>query len=339
MNSIFTTRLFIAAMVFIVSGLAEAADVRTYTLTYSDGTRIPTTIIWDNIKGLDNIRGNFHYAAGDLGFSGKNSASGFIWMNDENGTYYEFRKETMGNGFRWVGANGAGEWIALVPTAGGAKPMPPKPSGATIRHYSYLPEGGGTPFPVTIVWDNIKGLGGISGTINYPGGAVSFNGGNPESGYITFTASDGATYELWRRSRGSSFEWAGSGADAGSRFAVTLIPTDKPAAPAPMPKPPAGNGETTRQYTMTGPYGQKYPATIVWSNIKGLGPIKGSLFSPAQKLTINGQNSRSGFIYFNDQYGTYYELNKQAPVGGKTLWKGRAEFNDGSSRQIELRGN
>jgi len=342
MNRFFSPFLILFAVTAFIQPPALAADVRTYLLTYPDGSTVPTTIIWDNINGLDNLRGDFHYAAGDLGFSGKNSASGFIWMNDENGTYYEFRKETVGKGFRWVGADGAGEWIALVPSGSNQpKPAPKPAAGATVQHYHYLPEGGGTPFPVKIVWDNIKGLGGISGTITYRDGeVVSFNGRNPEAGYITFTASDGAIYSLWKRTRGNSFEWAGTGADAAAPFKVTLVPIEKAdGGPAPKPMPPAANGETVRQYTMTGPYGQQYPATIIWSNIKGLGSLKGSLFSPGENLTINGQNSRSGFIYFNDQYGTYYELTKQDPAGGKTSWSGTAKFNDGTTRGIELRGS
>ncbi|MDF1823718.1 MAG: hypothetical protein P1U68_03695 [Verrucomicrobiales bacterium] len=336
MNRLLSSHLVVVVIFLFVTVFSPAAEVRTYQLTFPDGSTVPTTIVWDNINGLDNIRGNFHFAAGDLGFSGKNSASGFIWMNDEHGTYYELRKETAGKGFRWVGKNGGGQRIVLVPTAtGSSNSMPVNAPGSTVRHYQYIPEGGGTPFHVSMVWENIKGLGAISGTITYPNGVVSFSGRNPESGYITFTASDGAVYELWRRSRGSGFEWNGTGADAGSRFEVTLVPSDQ----APAPKPAPGNGETTRQYTMTGPYGQKHPATIIWSNIKGLGPIKGLLFSPGEELTVNGQNSRSGFIYFNDQYGTYYELDKQDPIGGKTFWKGKAQFNDGSTRPIALQGH
>ncbi|MEM1441918.1 MAG: hypothetical protein AAGF67_06220 [Verrucomicrobiota bacterium] len=321
---------------------AVAEEVRSYNLVLPDGSSIPTTIIWKNIQGLDTIRGDFHYAAGELSFTGKNSASGFLWMNDENGSYYEFRKEKSGNSFRWVGTSAVGERLVLVPT--GSPAPKPKPSGGpsgTVRNYTYIPEGDGTPFPVTIVWDNIEGLGNINGYMTYPNGRrVHFSGSNPESGFITFTDSEGAVFSLWKRTRGDSFEWAGTGADNAAPFKVTLVPAKGGgAAAAPKPPAPAGNGETVRQYTMTGPFGQKYPATIIWSNIKGLGPIKGSLFSPGENLTISGQNSRSGFIFFSDQYGTYYELNKQAPAGGKVHWKGTATFPDNSVRQVDLKGN
>jgi len=337
MNRSFSLCLFAVASLLGSISL-QAADVRSYHLVLPDGSSIPTTIIWKNIKGLDTLRGDFHYAAGDLGFDGKNSSSGFIWMNDENGTYYEFRKESSGITFRWVGSNSAGESLVLAPKDGSAPSKPTTGKKGTVRHYTYITEGGGVTFPVTIVWDDIQGLAGLSGTMTYPNGEqVSFQGRNPESGHIVFTDSTGATYELWRRKRGDSFEWSGSGYDQAAPFKVTLVPSNRGGNGGSKPAPPATDG-TVRQYTMTGPFGEKYPATIIWSNIKGLGPIKGSLFSPGENLTIVGQNSRSGFIYFSDQHGTHYELTKEDPVNGKVRWSGTARFNDGNSRPVGLIG-
>lgn len=234
-----------------------------------------------------------------------------------------------------MGQDARGGRLALVPVGRNAPRPAAAPAGnrGTVRHYRYIVGDGASVFSATIIWENIKGLGAISGTITYPDSVVSFSGRNPESGYITFTASDGAIYSLWRRQRGNSFEWAGTGADNAAPFQVTLVPA------APAPAPAVGGGDTVRQYTMTGPFGQRFPATLIWSNIKGLGAIRGSLFTPDANLAVNGQNSRSGFIYFTDENGTYYELTKQNPVGGKVRWAGSARFNDGSTRGVELLGN
>lgn len=69
---------------------------------------------------------------------------------------------------------------------------------------------GATPIKVTIIWDNIKGLGDISGSISYGGRKLGFSGSNYASGKIRFVDSDGYTYSMYKSNSGSTIGWKGT---------------------------------------------------------------------------------------------------------------------------------
>ncbi len=212
------TPLLLAALTFTLSTTARGADTRTYDLVTTDGNRIPATIIWENISGLGKIWGTIDYAAGSLAFNGTNSRSGYISFTTDNGVRGDFNKQTVGNGFVWVGQfhfTGHSESVQLVPTnrpkpGVAPAPAPPKPAGATVNRYTAI-DGSGGQAQVTITWSNIKGLGPISGQFIRNGNAVSFDGENSSSGYIWFRDTAGNYYEMRKGAPvGGKVRWTGT---------------------------------------------------------------------------------------------------------------------------------
>jgi len=209
--------------------------------------------------------------------------------------------------------------------------------GGELRRYQLF-EQNGTSVPATIVWENISGLGNISGGIDYPGGLLNFHGTNPRSGYITFETENGIRAELTRETVAGGFIWVGQFHFVDHSEPIRLVPSDGPKG-NPAPKPTSGKpaaGVTVRHYLATDDSGGNAHITINWTNINGLGAISGQFKRDGQAVSFDGMNPASGYIWFRDTVGNYYEFRKGKSEGGKVRWSGTATTPSGDSASLWL---
>jgi len=211
-------------------------------------------------------------------------------------------------------------------------------AGEQRRYQLFLEDGTGVP--ATIVWENISGLGNISGGLDYPGGLISFQGTNPRSGYITFETENGVSAELTRETVGGGFVWVGWFHYVDHSEPIRLVPSDgAKGKPAPAPKTTSGKpaaGVTVRNYLAVDQDGGNAQITINWSNINGLGAINGQFKKNGQAVSFDGMNPESGYIWFRDTVGNYYEFRKGQSEGGKVRWSGSATTPSGESAALWL---
>lgn len=212
-------------------------------------------------------------------------------------------------------------------------------SAGELRRYQLLDQDG-TSVPATIVWENISGLGKISGGIDYPGGLLNFQGTNPRAGYISFETENGIRAELTREKVGGGFVWVGQFHFADHSEAIRLVPADGPMGdPAPTPKTTTGKpaaGVTVRHYLAVDQGGGNAQITINWSNINGLGAISGQFKRDGQAISFDGMNPESGYIWFRDTKGNYYQFWKRKSEGGKIRWSGSATTPTGESASLVI---
>ena len=209
-----TRTAFLSAVVAafaIFTASIEAKDTRHYQLVSQDGSRIPATIVWENISGLGSVWGDFSYAAGEQNFSGKNSQPGYLTLRTENGIVYEFWRQNGGANITWSGKvhfTGHSESAWLVSTEP-AEVCSVKP--ATIRHYTAT-DGQGYSVSATIRWANIDGLGSVEGEFSANGNSVSFSGENSRAGFLCFRDTLGNYYEFHKTTTSwGEVRWVGSG--------------------------------------------------------------------------------------------------------------------------------
>ncbi len=211
--------------------------------------------------------------------------------------------------------------------------------GGELRRYQLLGESG-TSVPATIVWENISGLGKISGEIDYPGGLLGFHGTNPRSGYISFETENGIRAELTRQTVGGGFVWVGQFHFVDHSESIRLVPVDgTKGKPSAVPKTTSGKpaaGATVRNYLATDDSGGNAQITIHWTNISALGAISGQFKKNGQAVSFDGMNSESGYIWFRDTAGNYYEFRKGKSEGGKVRWSGSATTPSGQSESLWL---
>lgn len=184
----------------------------------------------------------------------------------------------------------------------------------TVRHYNDV---NGNNAIVTIVWDNISGLGKVSGTWYFAAGEMTFTGNNSRSGYLSIRYENGASVELYKKKEGNTIVWSGGGSRliANEAFAAVAAPK-----------------LTTRTYHLELGAGLSYGlATIYWHNIKGNGRIEGVLTNETSSIPFVGSNPSNGYIEFIDNEGNQYKLRKSASSGSLT-WTGQATRAGGGSQ-------
>jgi len=212
-------------------------------------------------------------------------------------------------------------------------------TGGEVRRYQLFDESGAS-VPATIVWENISGLGKISGGIDYAEGLLNFQGANSRAGYISFETENGVRAELTRQTVGGGFVWVGQFHFVDHSESIRLVPSDGAMGkPAPAPKTTSGKpaaGVTVRNYLAVDEGGGNAQITINWSNINGLGAISGQFKRDGKAVSFDGMNPESGYIWFRDTVGNYYEFRKGQSEGGKVRWSGSATTPSGESAALWL---
>ncbi|MDF1811940.1 MAG: hypothetical protein P1V20_06990 [Verrucomicrobiales bacterium] len=177
----------------------------------------------------------------------------------------------------------------------------------TVRHYKNALSDNTR---VSIKWNNINGLGDVSGTWHFAGGDLSFTGKNSRPGYLSIRFANGATQHLHNQKTHHGFGWT-------DNDSVFLIADD-------TFKAVKASNMVTRHYTASYNNGEGFGSgTIHWHNINGNGRIEGSLTTSSKRTTFAGQNGVSGQLTFSDAVGNHYILNKSTDHRGKVVWTGQ----------------
>ena len=75
---------------------------------------------------------------------------------------------------------------------------------------------------IRIHWQNIQGLGSVSGTVNFDGDIKSFTGQNSRPGYLWIQLQDGSTFSLNKSNTQFNVVWTGVYQSNGSSINVRL---------------------------------------------------------------------------------------------------------------------
>lgn len=200
----------VAAAFAVFTSSLEANETRHYQLVSQDGSRVPATLVWQNISGLGSVWGDFQYQGGEQTFSGENSQPGFLRLRTENGIVYELWKQNGGSSVTWSGKvhftnHSENAWLVGTEPA---RVVPANP--VTVRKYTAT-DGQGYSVNATIRWANISGLGNVEGDFSYQGNTVSFTGANSRAGYLWLRDAKGNFYEFYNtKTSWGEVRWVGT---------------------------------------------------------------------------------------------------------------------------------
>ena len=85
----------------------------------------------------------------------------------------------------------------------------------------------------------------------------------------------------------------------------------------------AADAGEVRRYRFVSSDESRVPATIVWENREGLGPVSGKIHLADGPLAFTGENPEPGLLRLRTDDGTAYEFWKKRTESG-SVWIGRA---------------
>lgn len=211
----------------------------------------------------------------------------------------------------------------------------PLARGEEIRKYQLVSEGGHET-ATTIVWDNIDGLGKVSGNFHYAAGDQSFHGTNPEPGVLRLTTENGIRYDLVKLQGDQGITWVGQVHFTEHSENARLVPVRKMAAAGSGANAPAEHRGDARHYIARGSDGTEIAVSIIWSDIEGNGPVEGHFQFGKSSIAFTGENPSDGYLRLKDDLGNRYEFRKVKNDRSLLVWAGTATNPQGKVDMLTL---